>query len=74
MNKCFNDIEIDSLIKIEYNCVFWDYSISNWSSQGCIYSQLNKTHHHCQCDHLTNFGILMVNGSIYKIILIFNFF
>jgi hypothetical protein len=32
---------------------------SSWSSDGCFIEQTNKTHTICQCNHLTNFAILM---------------
>ncbi|PNF40244.1 hypothetical protein B7P43_G07072 [Cryptotermes secundus] len=40
-------------------CVFWDYTMSAWSDEGCHVEMTNHTHTTCQCDHLTNFAILM---------------
>ncbi|XP_069693685.1 latrophilin Cirl isoform X9 [Periplaneta americana] len=40
-------------------CVFWDYTMSAWSDEGCHVETTNRTHTTCQCDHLTNFAVLM---------------
>uniref|UniRef100_A0A1B6DWT0 Latrophilin Cirl n=1 Tax=Clastoptera arizonana TaxID=38151 RepID=A0A1B6DWT0_9HEMI len=40
-------------------CVYWDYDQSNWSVDGCRVEATNLTHTICQCNHLTNFAILM---------------
>ncbi|XP_066996980.1 latrophilin Cirl isoform X2 [Anabrus simplex] len=40
-------------------CVFWDYSESAWSDEGCRVEASNRTHTMCQCNHLTNFAVLM---------------
>lgn len=41
------------------SCVFWDYSMNTWSNEGCKVEYSNRTHTTCQCNHLTNFAILM---------------
>ncbi|KAL3289919.1 hypothetical protein HHI36_023302 [Cryptolaemus montrouzieri] len=41
------------------SCVFWDYSMNSWSNEGCYVEFSNRTHTRCQCNHLTNFAILM---------------
>jgi hypothetical protein len=40
-------------------CVFWDYTVSGWSDEGCRVLATNRTHTQCRCDHLTNFAVLM---------------
>ena len=40
-------------------CVFWDYTVSGWSDEGCRVLTTNRTHTQCRCDHLTNFAVLM---------------
>ncbi|KAM8945508.1 adhesion G-protein coupled receptor G6 [Pelodytes ibericus] len=46
-------------------CVFWDtnknYGNGGWNDSGCtvVSSESNANETVCQCDHLTNFGILM---------------
>ncbi|XP_048576484.1 uncharacterized protein LOC5517900 isoform X2 [Nematostella vectensis] len=45
-------------------CVFWDYSINphkggGWSTRGCWLASGNETHSICQCNHLSNFAVLM---------------
>lgn len=40
-------------------CVFWDFEVSSWSDEGCQVVETNQTQTTCQCDHLTNFALLM---------------
>ncbi|XP_018362518.1 PREDICTED: latrophilin Cirl-like isoform X3 [Trachymyrmex cornetzi] len=40
-------------------CVFWDYILSAWSDEGCQIQKTNETHTVCECNHLTNFAVLM---------------
>ena len=40
-------------------CVFWDYEVHGWSDSGCRLVSSNQTFSECQCDHLTNFALLM---------------
>ncbi|XP_076244936.1 latrophilin Cirl [Calliopsis andreniformis] len=40
-------------------CVFWDYILSAWSEEGCQMRKTNETHTVCECNHLTNFAVLM---------------
>ena len=40
-------------------CVFWDYEVHGWSDSGCRLVETNETYSICQCDHLTNFAILV---------------
>ncbi|XP_048759186.2 adhesion G protein-coupled receptor L1-like isoform X2 [Ostrea edulis] len=43
-------------------CSFWNFSkgeVGDWSQDGCILRYKNFTHVKCQCNHLTNFAILM---------------
>ena len=40
-------------------CVFWDYEVHAWSDSGCRLIESNATESVCQCDHLTNFALLM---------------
>ncbi|CAG2053339.1 unnamed protein product, partial [Timema podura] len=47
------------------SCVFWDFTISAWSEEGCHVEDTNFTHTLCQCNHLTNFAVLMDIHSNY---------
>ena len=43
-------------------CAFWDYELSGWSDAGCRMVTDDVTRDGvtiCECDHLTNFGLLM---------------
>ena len=43
-------------------CVYWDYSSQTWSHSGCSLVSSNRTHTRCQCEHLTNFAVIMEEG------------
>ncbi|XP_030850590.1 uncharacterized protein LOC105444772 isoform X3 [Strongylocentrotus purpuratus] len=45
-------------------CVYWEYSTNAWSSDGCDMTNTSKTHTECQCNHLTNFAVLMDMSGI----------
>ncbi|XP_076305400.1 latrophilin Cirl-like isoform X2 [Tachypleus tridentatus] len=40
-------------------CVFWDFTYREWSTEGCLVHHTNTTHTVCACNHLTNFAVLM---------------
>lgn len=40
-------------------CVFWNFTSSEWSEDGCKLVDNNRLYSICECDHLTNFAILM---------------
>ena len=43
-------------------CGFWNFVGANWSTDGCLFQGLLKDGRIvCNCNHLTNFGILMVS-------------
>uniref|UniRef100_A0A8W8P2P9 Uncharacterized protein n=1 Tax=Magallana gigas TaxID=29159 RepID=A0A8W8P2P9_MAGGI len=40
-------------------CVSWDLNLKKWSQEGCTVNQTYRRRTVCQCNHLTNFAILM---------------
>ena len=40
-------------------CVFWNFELSGWSDSGCTVKKTNESTTVCECDHLTNFALLM---------------
>ncbi|XP_078266268.1 adhesion G-protein coupled receptor G7-like [Rhinoraja longicauda] len=40
-------------------CVYWDFKHEKWSTNGCIETNTNKSYFTCNCDHLTNFAVIM---------------
>ncbi|XP_072025149.1 adhesion G-protein coupled receptor G2-like [Amphiura filiformis] len=44
-------------------CVFWDFELQNgvgdWSTEGCTFVGVENDRVVCQCNHLTNFAVLM---------------
>jgi len=45
-------------------CVFWDFSSSSWSGDGCYIVSAKKTSTTCKCFHLTNFAVLLPKEKI----------
>jgi len=62
---------VNSIFRLRHNqrldfgdkteCVYWDYSKNDWSSEGCllIENESNRYFTVCECNHLTNFAALM---------------
>lgn len=44
-------------------CVFWNFEMSSWSDHGCRVLETNESSTKCECDHLTNFALLMKEAS-----------
>ncbi|RWS24239.1 latrophilin-3-like protein, partial [Leptotrombidium deliense] len=40
-------------------CMFWNLKTSDWSEEGCRVDESTKSFTICECDHLTNFAVLM---------------
>ena len=50
---------------LDRRCVYWDVKTNAWSSDKCTVVSENADEVICQCDHLTNFGVIMdVNGNL----------
>ena len=45
-------------------CVFWNFELSGWSDSGCYVTATNASQTTCECDHLTNFAVLMKPGHV----------
>ena len=45
-------------------CVFWSLDTSTWSEAGCRVVTTNNSVTVCECDHLTNFAVLMEEQSV----------
>ncbi|XP_067849207.1 adhesion G-protein coupled receptor G7 isoform X2 [Heptranchias perlo] len=43
----------------DHACVFWDYDVDDWNTAGCSKSTDKFGHLRCQCNHTTNFAVLM---------------
>ncbi|XP_029922246.1 adhesion G-protein coupled receptor G7 [Myripristis murdjan] len=50
----------------DYACVFWDYSVNDWSTQGCVKGRESDGLLQCFCNHTTNFAALMSFREDYK--------
>lgn len=54
---CFQHLQTENISNP--TCVFWDYTQSVWSGEGCSLISTNETHTICNCNHLTNFAVLV---------------
>ena len=46
-------------------CSFWNNTLQGWSQSGCRLVEASEEFTKCQCDHLTNFGVIMdINGNL----------
>ncbi|KAL7833977.1 hypothetical protein AOLI_G00289370 [Acnodon oligacanthus] len=57
----------------DFACVFWDYKLGDWSTEGCkkVTTSFNSSGSFpaplaCNCDHTTNFAVLMSFSPNYK--------
>ncbi|XP_071115296.1 adhesion G protein-coupled receptor L3-like isoform X2 [Haliotis cracherodii] len=46
----------------EPECVYWNFDKSRWLTDGCTGKDVNSSYTSCECNHLTNFAILMSPG------------
>ncbi|RNA17969.1 adhesion G- coupled receptor G7 [Brachionus plicatilis] len=52
-----------STVNYSLICVYWNYDLNDWSSEGCNYKELEKNGkivHKCSCSHLSHFAILFL--------------
>ena len=49
------------------SCVYWDFqalgALGNWSAEGCTVVMHRRSQILCECNHLTNFALLVVSES-----------
>ncbi|XP_028655768.1 adhesion G-protein coupled receptor G7 [Erpetoichthys calabaricus] len=50
----------------DYACVFWDYTLSDWNTEGCTKTSDDDKILKCHCNHTTNFAVLMTFKNNYK--------
>ncbi|XP_048240604.1 serine-rich adhesin for platelets-like isoform X5 [Haliotis rufescens] len=43
-------------------CGYWDFDKGSWLTDGCTSTEVNESFTRCDCNHLTNFAILMSPG------------
>ncbi|NXH19622.1 AGRG7 protein, partial [Bucco capensis] len=48
----------------DHACVFWDYTVNDWSTAGCAKGRDQFLR--CKCNHTTNFAVLMAFQIKYK--------
>ena len=54
-----SDLMFDDLSGKNPQCVFWDYDLHGWSGRGCRLISTSADGSECECDHLTNFGLIL---------------
>ncbi|KAI8519490.1 hypothetical protein Bbelb_027470 [Branchiostoma belcheri] len=55
-------------------CVFWDFEaergVGAWSTEGCAFVRMDNGRVVCECNHLTNFAVLMdIYGGLHSFLL-----
>uniref|UniRef100_A0A3Q2R0E9 Adhesion G protein-coupled receptor G7, tandem duplicate 2 n=1 Tax=Fundulus heteroclitus TaxID=8078 RepID=A0A3Q2R0E9_FUNHE len=50
----------------DFACVFWDYNLRDWSTQGCSKGNASDNVLRCLCNHTTNFAALWSFRENYK--------
>ncbi|XP_019639630.1 PREDICTED: uncharacterized protein LOC109481491 [Branchiostoma belcheri] len=55
-------------------CVFWDFEaeggVGAWSTEGCAFAGIDNDRVVCECNHLTNFAVLMdIYGGLHNFLL-----
>ena len=63
------EIALQSVARGDTNstlCSYWNFTLGNWSQEGCMFKRvLSDDRILCNCNHLTNFAMLMVSLFIY---------
>ncbi|XP_065927125.1 adhesion G protein-coupled receptor B1 isoform X5 [Magallana gigas] len=59
LNLTFKHVNQIESKRMQVICVSWDFAISKWTERGCKMKQSDHSTTKCQCNHLTNFAILM---------------
>ncbi|XP_078327350.1 adhesion G protein-coupled receptor B1-like isoform X2 [Crassostrea virginica] len=59
LNLTFQNIQTNNLPGMLTLCVSWNFTINKWSEQGCKLVKRDTKETVCECNHLTNFAILM---------------
>nr|XP_022291075.1 uncharacterized protein LOC111102569 isoform X2 [Crassostrea virginica] len=59
LNLTFLSIQKNGVSGMLPFCVSWDFTVSKWTERGCKLLKRDNKETVCECDHLTNFAILM---------------
>ncbi|XP_061181251.1 adhesion G-protein coupled receptor F1-like [Saccostrea echinata] len=59
LNLTFQHKHKNKSIHLQALCVSWDFTSNKWSEEGCKINSTSNKRTVCQCNHLTNFAILM---------------
>ncbi|XP_062590262.1 titin-like isoform X6 [Saccostrea cucullata] len=59
LNLAFQHKHENESADLQAVCVSWDFITNKWSEEGCKVNSTNNKRTVCQCNHLTNFAILM---------------
>ncbi|XP_042337429.1 adhesion G-protein coupled receptor G7, partial [Plectropomus leopardus] len=58
LEMLFRPTVLDGTSLFDFSCVFWDYSLEDWSSAGCWKGNASDGLLQCFCNHTTNFAAL----------------
>ncbi|CAD5113410.1 DgyrCDS2582 [Dimorphilus gyrociliatus] len=55
-----DDIDLSTVTMNSHpRCVYWNFERDEWLSDGCSYNRTYNGRVFCQCDHFTNFAVLL---------------
>lgn len=52
---------VEGTFLYDFACVFWDYGLGDWNTDGCSKGNSSGGLLRCSCNHTTNFAALWVN-------------
>ena len=58
VHNTYYDVAYMQIIKLE--CVSWNFTLKNWSAEGCTTNDSQNGTIICSCNHLTSFAVLVV--------------
>ncbi|XP_061080942.1 adhesion G-protein coupled receptor G7 [Conger conger] len=62
----FKATRLSDAVLHDFACVFWNYTVQDWSTQGCWKDRKSNGGLGCTCNHTTNFAVLMSFRNKYR--------
>lgn len=62
MRSITTPYQFQIMLHARYLCTYWDSNTNNWNSEGCRLLKPKGDLKFCQCDHLTDFTLIVVRS------------
>ncbi|KAJ8367321.1 hypothetical protein AAFF_G00321050 [Aldrovandia affinis] len=62
----FQPPSVPNVTLYDYACVFWNYTLEDWSTFGCVKTNSTPGTLGCSCNHTTNYAMLMSYRKDFK--------